>query len=404
MRPDRSSWVVNNFKNELNQKRVPQIIGNDARGVDSVYNPISQLEDIYIPVSFDQRGSKVETLEGQPWNELPDLQYFTKKMMRALQVPHSWLLGPEEGGSVFQDGRAGAAYQEEINFSERCSRIQKNLDDSFDFEFKMYCKVRDVNILGSDFDMNFNEPTNYDDYKNNARDQDNIQIWASVKDEPYVSRRFALEKYMNWTPDEIARNERMILEERFDPKEAMDLEGMDGGIGGGMGGMPPMGGDSLGLGPGGANFGDMGGDMGGDIGGTGMDSAGGGMAMTGGVGGGGGFGEAEEVKFRELISEAPITAADLKVAPEASDEFGRSESPDDLLHPVGANMTGHEDFINNGGQTVTLAMLQKVRKSHMSRRVENSKRMKMIQKVYVTPADDDGGLGGGGLGGGGLGF
>jgi hypothetical protein len=148
----------------------------------------------------------------------------------------------------------------------------------------------------------------------------------------------------------------------------------------------------------------MGGDMGGDIGGTGMDSAGGGMAMTGGVGGGGGFGEAEEVKFRELISEAPITAADLKVAPEASDEFGRSESPDDLLHPVGAHMTGHEDFINNGGQTVTLAMLQKVRKSHMSRRVENSKRMKMIQKVYVTPADDDGGLGGGGLGGGGLGF
>jgi len=404
MRPDRSSWVVNNFKNELNQKRVPQIIGQDQRGVDSVYNPISQLEDIYIPVSFDQRGSKVETLEGQPWNELPDLQYFTKKMMRALQVPHSWLLGPEEGGSVFQDGRAGAAYQEEINFSERCSRIQKNLDDSFDFEFKMYCKVRDVNILGSDFDMNFNMPTNYEDYKNNARDQDNIQIWASVKDEPYVSRRFALEKYMNWTPDEIARNERMILEERFDPKEAMDLEGMDGGIGGGMGGMPPMGGDSLGLGPGGANFGDMGGDMGGDIGGTGMDSAGGGMAMTGGVGGGGGFGEAEEVKFRELISEAPITAADLKVAPEASDEFGRSESPDDQLHPVGANMTGHEDFINNGGQTVTLAMLQKVRKSHMSRRVENSKRMKMIQKVYVTPADDEGGLGGGGLGGGGLGF
>ena len=37
----------------------------------------------------------------------------------------------------------------------------------------------------------------------------------------------------------------------------------------------------------------------------------------------------------------------------------------------------------------------------MSRRVENSKRMKMIQKVYVTPAEDE--FGGGGLGGGGLG-
>lgn len=406
MRPDRSSWVVNNFKNELNQKRVPQVIGQEQRGVDSVYNPISQLEDIYIPVSFDQRGSKVETLEGQPWNELPDLQYFTKKMMRALQVPHSWLLGPEEGGSVFNDGRVGVAYQEEINFSKRCSRIQKNLDDDFDFEFKMYCKMRDVNILGSDFDMMFNEPTNYDDFKNNARDQDNIAVWSSVKDEPYVSRRFALIKYMNWTEDEVVENERMILEERFDPKEAEAFGELGGGAG--LGGMPPPppGGD-LGLGPGTGNFGDMGGGDMGDIGATGADMGGGGMAMTG-AAGAGGFGEdVEAMKFLDLITEAPITGADLKAAPEASDELGRAETPDDKLHPVGANIEGHEDFINSGGQDITLGMLQKVRKSHMSRRVENSKRMKMIQKVYVTPAEDEfggGGLGGGGLGGGGLGL
>ena len=100
----------------MNQNRVHQIIAADARSVDSVYNPISQLEDIYIPVAFDQRGSKVETLEGQPWNELPDLQYFTKKMMRALRVPHTWLHDPQEGGSVFSDGRVGVAYQEEIGF------------------------------------------------------------------------------------------------------------------------------------------------------------------------------------------------------------------------------------------------------------------------------------------------
>ena len=400
MRADRASWVVNNFKNELNQKRVPQIIGNDARGVDSVYNPISQLEDIYIPVAFDQRGSRVETLEGQPWNELPDLQYFTKKMMRALRVPHSWLLGPEEGGSVFNDGRVGVAYQEEIEFSRHCARIQGNLDDAFDFEFKMYCKVRDVNILGSDFDMEFNDPTNYEDFKNNARDQDNIAVWSSVKDEPYISRRFSLKKYMNWTDDEIVENERMILEERFDPKDAEDFAEMGGEGLGGMGGLPPPGaGGELGLGPDSGGFGDMGGA--GDIGATGMDAGGGGMAMTGALGGGG-FGEAEDMKFTELLTEAPVTGADLKVAPATSDDGGRALTPDDKLFPVGANVDGHEDFIDGGGPQITLQMLQKVRKSHMSRRVENSKRMKMIQKVYVTPADNDpglGGLGGGGLGG-----
>ncbi len=400
MRPDRASWVVNNFKNELNQKRVPQVIGNEQRGVDSVYNPISQLEDIYIPVAFDQRGSKVETLEGQPWNELPDLQYFTKKMMRALRVPHSWLLGPEEGGSVFNDGRVGVAYQEEIEFSRHCSRIQKNLDETFDFEFKMYCKIRDVNILGSDFDMEFNEPTNYEDFKNNARDQDNIAVWSSVKDEPYISRRFALKKYMNWTEDEIVENERMILEERFDPKDAEDFAEL-GGAGAGMGGaLPPPGGDALGLGPGTGGFGDMGGGMG-DMGASGADAAGGGMAMTGAMGGAGGFGEAEDMKFSEILTEAPISGSDLKAAPEASDEAGRAITPRDQLHPVGADVDGHEDFINGGGQKITLKMLQKVRKSHMARRVENSKRMKMIQKVYKTPSEEGGlgGLGGGGLGG-----
>ena len=43
MRHDRTKYVVQNFKNELNQKRIPQFIGDNSNGVDSVYNPISHL-------------------------------------------------------------------------------------------------------------------------------------------------------------------------------------------------------------------------------------------------------------------------------------------------------------------------------------------------------------------------
>jgi len=406
MRPDRASWVVNNFKNELNQKRVPQILSDGQRSVDSVYNPISQLEDIYIPVSFDQRGSKVETLEGQPWNELPDLQYFTKKMMRSLRVPHSWLLGPEEGGSVFNDGRVGVAYQEEIEFSKFCERIQKNMDDTFDFEFKLYCKVRDVNVNAADYDMHFNEPTNYDEFKQNARDQDNISVWQSIKDEPYISRRFGLKKYMGWTEDEIVENEKMVMEERFDPKDATDFAelgaggGFGGGFGGGLGG--GLGGGQMGLGPG---VGDLGGGVGADgFGDLGADMAGGVMTgATGGAPGGagiGGFGETEMIIGKRTLTEAPVTAGDLKPAPQSVDDLGHSQTPNDNLFPVGADVEDHPDAIG-GGFKITLSLLQKVRKSQLTRRVENSKRMKMIQKVYKTPSEE-GGLGGlgGGLGGG----
>lgn len=390
MRSDRSTWAVNNFKNELNQKRVPQMLNGDRKGVDSVYNPISQLEDIYIPVSFDQRGSKVETLEGQPWNDLPDLEYFTKKMMRALRVPHSWLLGPQEGGSVFNDAKAGVAYQEEIEFSRHCTRIQKSIQEAFDFEFKLYSKFRDININASDYDLWFNEPTNYEEFKRNIRDQDNINVWSQVKDEPYISRRFSLKKYMNWTEDEIVENERLILEERYNNSEVDSMDDFGGGLGGGFGG--GFGGGDLGLSPdlgmAGAS-GDLGGDLTGDLGGLG-----------GAEPPGPGFGETTDMPtFKELITESSISSDDI-VAPTPKTNYSTiSSSPKDELTPLGANVEGHEDFIRNGGFKITLSMIQKIRKSHMSRRVENNKRMKMIQKVYIDSSEGSDGGGLGGLGG-----
>jgi len=394
-RPDRANWAVNNFKNELNQKRIPQIIGADQKTVDSVYNPISQLEDIYIPVSFDQRGSKVETLEGQPWNELPDLQYFTKKMMRALRVPHSWMLGSNEGGSVFNDARVGVAYQEEIEFSRFCSRMQESIDDAMDFEFKLYCKIRDVNVSPGDFDIKFNPPTNYDDYKNNARDQDNISVWAAIKDEPYISKRKALIKYLGWTEDDLVDNEQKVLEESFAPSDAAafgDL-GLGAGAVGGLGAGIPLGGPgdmALG-GPG--QFSDLSGV--GEMGATGADFGGGGMAMTGATAGAGGFPGMGESKVKDdkknVLTEAPLTLDDIKPAAVRYDDETMERTPDDKL------------FLNQdpvkGGMTITLKMLHKVRQSHMSRRSENEKRLKMIQKVYKLGGEEGGGLGGG-LGGG----
>ncbi len=398
-RPDRANWAVNNFKNELNQKRIPQIIGADQKTVDSVYNPISQLEDIYIPVSFDQRGSKVETLEGQPWNELPDLQYFTKKMMRALRVPHSWMLGSNEGGSVFNDARVGVAYQEEIEFSRFCSRMQESIDDAMDFEFKLYCKIRDVNVSPGDFDLKFNPPTNYDSYKNNARDQDNISVWAAIKDEPYISKRKALIKYLGWTEDALVDNEQKVLEESFTPSDAAafgDLGLGAGAVGGGLGAGMPLGGpgDTALGGPG--QFSDLSGV--GEMGATGADFGGGGMAMTGATAGAGGFPGMGESKVKDdkknVLMEAPLTLDDIKPAAVRYDDEAIERTPDDKL------------FLNQdpvkGGMTITLKMLHKVRQSHMSRRSENEKRLKMIQKVYKLGGEEGGGLGGGLGGGGGL--
>ena len=46
-----------------------------------IYNPKSQLEDIYDPTVTMPRGSRVTHLPDH-WDELPDLEYFRQKVLR----------------------------------------------------------------------------------------------------------------------------------------------------------------------------------------------------------------------------------------------------------------------------------------------------------------------------------
>lgn len=394
MRPDRASWVVHNFKNELNQKRIPQILSGDQKTVDSVYNPISQLEDIYIPVAYDQRGSKVEQLEGQPWNDLPDLTYYSKKMLSALRVPRSWMVGPDEGGAIFNDARVGVAYQEEIEFSRMCVRFQKTLQNEFDFEFKLYNRVRDVNVNPADYDMIFVEPDNYEDYKRNARDNDNIGVWSAIKDDPTIAKRTSFIKYLNWTEDEVVENERRLVEERgslTDAQQADDLFGGGGPIGGAV--PPPPGGEaplgSMGAGPGeipgeisAGGFSDIGaGPAGGDMGAAGL------MASRN---------VDKEMKGKRLDE---ITAQDIKPRPAKQNKYANQETPDDKLALNPSGYYGGKDELE-GNVIADLALIKDIRQTHMSRRVENRKRLKIMQKLYKVGGEEMGGLGGGGFGGG----
>ena len=97
---------------------------------------------------------------------------------------------------------------------------------------------------------------------------------------------------------------------------------------------------------------------------------------------------------KAVLTEAPLTLDDIKPAAVRYDDESIERTPDDKL------------FLNQdpvkGGMTITLKMLHKVRQSHMSRRSENEKRLKMIQKVYKLGGEEGGGLGGGLGGGGGL--
>ncbi len=283
MRRDLAQYTVNNFRLELNQSRQPALSNSFAMGertVDSVYATLGQHEDYFVPRSTDSK-SEVQPLEGTPWDAIPDLENMNEKLFRSLRVPYAWLLGPNKGGITSNDSRSGVAYQEEIEFSRFCSRVQTLLVDTFDLEFKTYCEWRDLNVNFADFDVRFNEPTDYEDSKRRARQSEAVGVWTAVSGSPYISKRKALRDFMGWNEDEMAENERMVMEERAkgDPNASNGDEIPGGGL------APPPGGGPMGTSMSGDPMSSpMGGGQGTEMGGEGGMGGGGtvGSSMMGG--------------------------------------------------------------------------------------------------------------------------
>lgn len=178
-----------------------------------VHNSI--LEDYFFPVTAEGRGSKVETLPaGENLGQIDDLRYFDNKLKRGLRVPSSYLpSGPEDGQTIYNDGKIGTAYIQEYRFSKYLQRLQNLLQPVIDKEFKYFLKKNGINVDISSFSIYFWPPQNFGKYRQLETDSAQIQIFSSVSEIPWLSKRFIAKRYLGLTDDEIMENEKLWLEE-----------------------------------------------------------------------------------------------------------------------------------------------------------------------------------------------
>ena len=209
---------VERVKNEVNQRRIPSTTGGSQSVIDAGYNPLSINEDYFFPQTAEGRGSKVEVLPGGTnLGEIDDLKYFTNKLFRALRIPSSYLpTGPDDGGSNFNDGRVGTAYIQELRFNKYCERLQSLMNEQFDTEFKLYLHNKGINVDSNIFDLKFNPPQNFASYRQAEMDGARMTVFGSVSQIPYLSKRFALKRFLGLSAEEMADNEKMWREENID--------------------------------------------------------------------------------------------------------------------------------------------------------------------------------------------
>ena len=82
----------------------------------------------------------------------------------------------------------------------------QKLDD----EFKLFLRWRGFNIDTQLFDIAFNPPQNFAAYRQSELDTARVNTFSGMEAFPYISKRFALERFLGLTEEEINKNEKTL--------------------------------------------------------------------------------------------------------------------------------------------------------------------------------------------------
>ena len=245
MPPQRVKGYLEQFKNELRQRRVPSFQGGKNE-IDSVYNPTTMNEDYFFAQRPDGRGSKVDTLPGGAGlGELADLEYFQAKVWRGMRVPLSYMFESKgEQGAIFSGGKLGMAYIQELRFALFVNRQQSYVERVLDAEFKRFLRASNINIDPAIYKIKLQEAENFGTYRQQELDSALLGAFGQAQSVPFFSPRFSMSRFLQLTDEEILKNERMKREELgLDPDGGAEdypkiygTPGAEGGLGGGLGG------------------------------------------------------------------------------------------------------------------------------------------------------------------------
>jgi hypothetical protein len=157
----------------------------------------------------------------------------------------------------------GTAYIQELRFNKYCERLQSMVEEDFNKEFKLFLQSKGANIDFSMFDLRLTPPQNFAAYRQAELDNNRISTFTSMAAVPYISNRFALQRFLGLSEEEIAENERLWQEENDENLTDLISDDMAGEMrGAGLSGAD-LAGDLGGLED------ELGGDAGGVDGGTG---------------------------------------------------------------------------------------------------------------------------------------
>jgi len=201
----------------IERQRLRLMQKQTARGTDitTEYDPHSTTEDIFIPTNSTGKGSRVETLPGgQNLGEVGDLQWFAKKMAAGLRIPQSMVdVQSDDERHTYNDMRVGQHYQIEMRYMGYIKRFQKILESCMYKLFEDFAKNRGIEIP-EEACLKITQSMSFALYKEIEINQALMNVYSSTQQFESLSKRYALQKYMNFDQEELQLNEYQKLREK----------------------------------------------------------------------------------------------------------------------------------------------------------------------------------------------
>ena len=210
---------------------------------------MSMMEDFWLPRREGGRGTEITTLPGgQNLGEITDINYFQKKLYRALNVPETRL----QGDSGFSMGRSSEILRDEVKFSKFVGRMRKRFSEMFSDMLKTQLILKNV-ITPEDWEYmsdHIQYDFLYDNHFSELKDAELHRERLTLAEQTmqyvgkYYSNDYVRRTILRQTDEEIIEQDELIekeIESGALPDPAMQaLDPMAGGdpaMGGGA--VPP---------------------------------------------------------------------------------------------------------------------------------------------------------------------
>jgi len=176
------------------------------------------LEDFWLPRREGGRGTEISTLPGgQNLGEITDIEYFKKKLFRALNVPPSRMDG--EGG--FNLGRSSEILRDELKFTKFVGRLRKRFANMFNDMLRTQLLLKNI-VTPEDWET-MSEHIQYDFlYDNHFSELKEAELMTERLNlvstaEPYVGKYFSQDyirrRILRQTDVEIIEQDELIQKE-----------------------------------------------------------------------------------------------------------------------------------------------------------------------------------------------